>query len=316
MKDLLLDIAGLNSEDLTTEILRIILIKEEYAVYQKLFFNSLFKNNENKSTIELRFEIKSQEVFEEGRPDLIILGEKEVIVIENKFYAGFSKGDQITRYRKIMDKYFPGFKKRLYIITLAERVKDYSDQLRAMNENADFLIWEDVLKLFKSDNFLIQALTGYIEEVFLKKIDIRKEDEMFYKTKAAAEAMDKLKTIVDQARNELSRRQLPTGRMSQSINFYGFYVGYEKVTVWFGYGLPWWSNKNLVDDRVTPLFIQIRDVFSPNPPFDDTIKDKLENAGFISIGQEGFIRPISVDLFNDTLRLATEIETIIKGIKF
>ena len=74
MRDLFIITEGLRLENLTTEILKIILEKDEYVSYQRLFYNYLLGRAVNKSTRELAFEIKSQEIFLEGRPDILIEG--------------------------------------------------------------------------------------------------------------------------------------------------------------------------------------------------------------------------------------------------
>jgi hypothetical protein len=152
---------------------------------------------------------------------------------------------------------------------------------------------------------LIEALKGYIDYKFLINVEITKEEIMIYQNKNFAKALDDLKKLVEKTRVELDSMNFKTNRLSQSINYYGFYVGNDKITAWFGYGLKWWLDSQKV---VTPLFLQVRDLFEPNPPFDENFRSKLVELEFLNIGEEGWIKPFNVDLFNQKTGLSTEIQ--------
>lgn len=306
MKDLFLNTQGLYSEDLTTEILKIILEKDEYASYQRLFYNYLLGRLENKSTKELGYEIRAQESYLEGRPDIVIAGKDSVFIIENKFFASFSGGNQITRYQQIIDTNFKDYsEKRLFVLTIDGRKAEYQNQLVANNESADFLIWEEILRLFESDNFLIQALTGYIEQTFLIKVEFTKELLYMLQNKNTAEAINNVSLLIDKVKPEFLNYGLNVGSSrGSSINYKGYYLDNGRLTTWFGYGLQWWLDSK---ETITPIFLQIRKEFTPNPEFSESFVKQLEQLGFYSIAKDGFIKPYSVELFTNSIELVKTV---------
>jgi hypothetical protein len=97
-------IDGLSSENLTTEVLGFLLDSSTYAPYQRLFYSLIFPGSELQDTEERQFDVTTQMSFEEyGRPDIVIENERQVIFIENKFYASFSLDNQMYRYYSDME---------------------------------------------------------------------------------------------------------------------------------------------------------------------------------------------------------------------
>jgi hypothetical protein len=310
MKELLINIAGLYSEDLTTEVLRIILKDIGYSVYQRLFYNYMFDNSINKNTSEYGFTIETQRSFLEGIPDIIIYDDNVVYIIENKFYAEFSQGNQILRYQNLLEEHFKKQKvKKIYLLVLKNRKPYYESELTKQQLKKEpqisFIIWEEVLSIFSSNNFLIESLSEYIKYKYLIELEITKEELMIYKNKNFANAINDLKILIEQTKDELGSMGFKTGRMSQSINYYGFMIENNNVCTWVGYGLQWWLAS---EEIITPLFMQIRDLFKPNPEFDDKFKKKLIELKFKDIGQEGWIKPYNTVLFHEKFKLVNEIK--------
>ena len=134
-------IDGLSSEDLTTEMLSFFLDSPSYAPYQRLFYSLLFPNQELKSTEERLYEITTQRVFEGAeRPDLVIEGEKEIVFIENKFYASFSRGNQMYTYFSRLINNFKEKEKYLILLTIKARKELYLKDIRSQfNQKASLL---------------------------------------------------------------------------------------------------------------------------------------------------------------------------------
>ncbi|MBI5403382.1 MAG: PD-(D/E)XK nuclease family protein [Ignavibacteriae bacterium] len=306
MKDLLINIAGLSSEDLTTEVLRIILTDENYAVYQRLFYNYFFGDNINKSTKELKYEIITQKSFFEGRPDIIIEGGNEIYIIENKFYAGFSQGDQIKRYKDIINRYYKEFqRKEVLLLTTDGRKKFYEELLNNDGISIRFLSWNFLLDLFYSNDFLISALSNYIYYNFILQIEFSKKELEMLNTTEIPNTIDKLLKVVDKIKTQLQDIGFKVGRTSQSINFYGYFVENDVMKIWFGYGLLWWQECTKV---ISPLFIQIREDFSPVYKFDDNFISVLLKMGFFESGKNNWIKPIDSNLYKDETEMAKEIK--------
>jgi hypothetical protein len=183
---------GLSSEDLTTEILRYILVSPEFAPYQRLFYSRLFSSVEPtqlKSTDDYGFSVSTQVSYDKyGRPDLIIENENRLVVIENKFYAEFTNDDQIRRYFQFLCSTTNFEEKFLILLTIKDRSDYYYnrilqqfskdlpepslqafDTFTAQN-NIIFRIlsWDDLLEDFDSPEFLITNLKNYIYGKFIK----------------------------------------------------------------------------------------------------------------------------------------------------
>ena len=168
MKDLFINLAGLHSENLTTEILKIILTEPGYEIYSQTFFSYLLEGTNFNFEGNNKYSIDSQLRTEKGIPDLVIVGDESMFIVENKFFANFSGDDQVIRYLDILKDNPSKKNKKLFILTIKRQHRLYDElidlQLQKCNRlaeklNIDFKFWDDILLLFQSNNFLIEALT-------------------------------------------------------------------------------------------------------------------------------------------------------------
>ena len=75
--------------------------------------------------------------------------------------------------------------------------------------------------------------------------------------------------------------------MSQSYNYYGFFVERESLSCWWGYFLPLWEKYK------TPIFLQVREEWIKSEKA-EVIK-KLKDLGFKKEPEHEFVLPFSID---------------------
>lgn len=291
MNRLFIDTAGISGEDLTTEILRIILTEEEFAPFQKLFYNRFLSKKEFKSTHEFIFEVQSQNSFEEGRPDLLIYNDNEVYCLENKFYAEFSSEDQLFRYRNLLrdnKKFIDCEIKKVFLLTVKKRQSYYEslveellkrlpDGEKKFSDLFYFIFWEDILELWKSDEYLVNALNDYIYHFYIKEINFSSEDIVLIKDKNIPNLLEKLYQLTNQVRNEIAQRKFQPTSISSSYQWWGFYIDLDNVKAWFGFGLNLWKmEKNFI----SPFGIQIQKNSIPSTFDLDKMRNDLESLNF------------------------------------
>ncbi len=315
MNTFLLKIEGLASENLTTEVLAFILTNESYSVYQRLFFNYLLGNNADKDTFELGFEINTQENFRDlGTPDIIIKNENRIYIIENKFYAPYSGENQISRYYKILTDYYRDYcEKGIFILTIKSR-KDYYKKFidEDIKNNVDvvsdvkvkYIFWEDILKLLKSNDFLIQNLIFYIKEKYLVNVTFNKPEMEILKNENTPKTLQKIFDFVNYVKEQLKANDFQIKKSGSSHQFYGFYIKLKNIEVWFGYFLTAWLDAP--NSIYTPIYAQIRDSWS-RIIIDANFESKLKELGFVKHQDFEWLKPFDVDLFNDIEQFINEL---------
>ncbi len=315
MSSFLLKIDGLSSENLTSEVLSYILTNENYSVYQRLFYNYLLENNKNLDTTELGFDITTQETFPKfGIPDILIKNSNEVYIIENKFYAPYSGENQLSRYCKILKTYFSTYTTRkIFILTIKNRLKYYKSLIKSdINKNIEdlknieikYILWEELLHLFKSNDFIINNLDKYIKEKYLTNIIFKKQEMEILKNKNTPETLQKLFDFVVRVREILNTRDYKTGRIGQSYQFYGFFIELNDINVWFGYFLTAWLSLN--NEISTPFYAQIRNEWiKTTNNMDSRFEENLRKVGFKKDSELEWLKPFDVEMIND-VELFTE----------
>ncbi|WKZ70878.1 MAG: PD-(D/E)XK nuclease family protein [Melioribacteraceae bacterium] len=311
MSRLFLDTAGITGEDLTTELLKIILTDKKYSPFQKLFYNRFLQKTEFKSTEDFLFEVESQNVFEEGRPDLLIYNDEEVYCLENKFYADFSSKDQLIRYHTLLqnnDSFKKCSIKKVYLLTIEKRKKYYeylidslldsgSREDKKFSDLFEFIFWEDILELWKSDDCIINALQEYIYDLYIKEINFSSEEIMLLKDQNVPELLDKFYKLISQVRDEITKRGFVATSIRSSYKWWGFYIDLNKVKVWFGFGTDLWK---MSDDFISPIGIQIQKSSVSNSMAADKIRNELEPLNFNIHSQLYWIKryPLKEDELN------------------
>lgn len=309
MNDFLLNINGLSSEDLTTEVLKYILVNPDYKPYQRLFYNYLLRTSDGKCTEDYAFEVQTQATIELlGRPDMIIQDSgNHVYILENKFYAEFSQGDQIKRYVEILKKVeFSGFKKRVVVILgLKSRLEYYKYQVQNMVDHADlsksnitieYRSWDKILEIFDPEIFVISSLKQYIETKFMRTIEFSEEEAAMLQNKEIPRNLEKLFYLISDVRDKLSQ-SYGTERMTQSMNYYGFYVGIKERKLWFGYFFRLWP-KEFEPGLVTPIYVQIQKGWLGDIGPNFSLDKKIKEQGYYFEEGLQFVKPISANLLS------------------
>ena len=326
MKDFLDNIARLSFENLTTEVLRIILDSLGFEIYQKAFYNYIFENSDNKSTKEYFFEIISQKRFGSDQPDILITSKEKVFIIENKFFAKFSGDNQISRYKKLLVKDYSDIAdKTIFLLTLEKQKKYYKDLLSKelgenFEENKDvrikFIFWDEIIELFKSNNFLIEALEGYLKKYYLTEVKFSKEEYVMLNSKNIPETLYKIFNTVDHIRAEIENHGFETISYRSSQDYHGFYLIKGGLKSWFGSAIDWWKGLN---ENPTPFFLQVRDDWNTSVNFDNSLKDILNQLNFIYREDAKWIKPYSPSLIENDLtklveNISDDISIILKNI--
>lgn len=303
-------IEGLSNENLITESLAYILRHPEFSIFQKIFYSHLFSISEHKDTEEWEFEILTQEYNQYyGIPDLVIENNKLIIIIENKFWAEFSQNNQYWRYSQILIEKTEFEKKYLVLLCLKSKLEYFKlkiyEQFR--NKGIDikndselfsylntigiipaFLIWEDVINLFKSNNLITQSIDFFINTRFINLITMSKEELKLLNSTEIPNLLNSLWDTVDQIKGILLEEKITTGRTGQSRLFYGYTIYFKWGNLWFGQYVESWIILK------TPFVIQIREKWITNDEFRFKAPRILKSVGFIEDSNLGFLYPIEI----------------------
>jgi len=260
---------GLRGEDTSTEVLAHLLSPETLNLpFQKLFFLKTCQTA--KSSADLNAEFVMRPVCPGGTPDAVILTEDSLILLENKLGSPLSGADQLLRYVQILQKNagiraaFPTFEpdriKRRILVFLAPRTTIRSALPAAQqfdahcNERGIVLVpiaWEDLIIDLDESNALQRELRLYVEDYLEQELTMR-EKEVLADT-AVPTALEKLFKKMTTIRDSLTVEGFVPGRMGQSYLYFGFSAVHERITLWFGYGLPLWAIHK------TPVFLQLKE---------------------------------------------------------
>jgi hypothetical protein len=297
---------GRSSEDLTTEILHYILVSEAYAPYQRLFYSRLFPSEGNRSTDDYGFDVDTQvDHTPNGRPDIEIKNEKNIIIIENKFFAGFSNNDQMFRYFQYLKSDSSYKNKYLVLLTIKDRMsyynqhmvqqfsckESYDELMRYFDEHGiEFrnLLWEDILNDFDSHDFLISNFKNYIETKYLTSSTLEDKEMELINSSSVPQIFEKLWSGIDKIRDNLSAEDINVQRMSQSRIYYGFNISENWGNVWLGLYHDFWAIYK------TPYLLHIRNDWIKEEFRNKEIEKKLMEIGFINDSKLENIFPIKI----------------------
>lgn len=311
MQDLLINIDGLSSENLTTEILRYVLVNDDFLIYQRVFYNYLI--GINKTTLENNFDVLTQMRYTTyGIPDMIISNDSEAYIIENKFYAPYSGDNQISRYIDILNKHYHSIPmKKVFLFTIKNR-KDYYESLikNDLTKNGlvayiplvEFKFWEDLLELFKSNNFLIDNLSYYINKSFIQSIKFKDMNITSLSSQITPESLKMLWQLIDSVKSKLKTTGVSVERTSQSINFYGYNCKNPKFDIWFGYFFPLW-NYEYEKNKITPIYLQLKKTWIDKPVTNPDFESKMIKHGFIFNQEYEWVKPYDINLLKDEAAL-------------
>ena len=113
------------------------------------------------------------------------------------------------------------------------------------------------------------------------------------------EALNKLYRTIDRIREGLYHNDFETRKrkVSQSYQYYGFYIELTHISLWFGYWLPLWLNP-IQKNECTPLYMQFRSEWIRGKGLDAQIEPALKKCGFIKTDDHGWLKPYSLDLMD------------------
>jgi hypothetical protein len=316
-------IEGRYNENLITESLAYLLSHSNNSSFQKLFYSYLYKNNVYKDSNERKFEILTQESFSNfGIPDLILQNDETIFIIEIKFWAEFSKGDQFYRYTQLLSTLVDYQKKYLVLICLKNKLNYFKSKIceqfskdgitneieleeyfSSLKINPIYLLWEDILSLLSSDNILSQSIHEFISERFINLIKVDKMEIEMINTHTLPNIIQKLWAAIDQIKSILDNQNISVGRTSQSRLFYGFIIKRDWGSFWFGMYIESWLITN------TPFTIQLRKEWITNDNFKEKFEKNYQEIGFIENKELGYLLPITVK--EETSNLAEEIAQIL-----
>lgn len=307
------NVQGKLGENISTEILSYLISSEEYFVpFQRLFFNNVLCKPS--STFELEVVARTQvDLGEMGKPDLILVTGDAIVILENKLGSYLSGENQLLRYaeafskEKAIKKYFSlthsaeaskhillflaPSKALEYSIAITEREcgkqygKKFKEFLQEKGIEFKKIAWETVIGWLDKADSLQNELFLYVEE-FLN-LELTKGERMVLQNPELPTSLLKLFKNIENIANDVSAKGWKISRMTQSYNFYGFYIETESFKLYFGYDLPKWEDFN------TPVFLLTKESwFKTDKAL--TLSQLSEN-GFIHAKDHSFVLPFAIE---------------------
>jgi hypothetical protein len=262
-KEVLLEaIEGKRSEDLATEVLAFVLQSASFRPLQKLFYHWLLSDGESQSTIERAFDITTQATHPgQGRLDLTISGDNLHIIVESKFDAEFSGGDQLHRYFSILRQ--AKERQRILVLLCPERYRQHYEEHALKQFGVEFgavtslaelktelfqshtvdfrvLTWDRLLQLLDSDSPLIAELIEFVRNRVLLPVEFSSKELSMMMSDEIPNILTSVFRAVDQVKGRLDAAFV-AGRTSQSKEVFGYYVDYQNFRFWFGCSLQRWQ---------------------------------------------------------------------------
>lgn len=299
-------IEGKRSEDLATEALSFVLQSSRYPPLQKLIYRWLFDDELTKSTAERAFEITTQESHVgEGRLDLTIRGVDLTVIVENKFDAEFSQGNQLRRYVDILDR--ESAERRILILLCPERYRNHYEgealnqfpsQLGAprtlaelqhelmMRSGIEFLVrtWDELLDHLRCDCVLVSELIDFVRDRVLAPVTFSAEDLNMILSDRIPKLLSSIYNAVNHVRDRLPN-DFTGQRMGQSRELHGFLIDHQGFRFWFGYSFKQWP---LIK---TPFSLQFNHKWLP---FNERISEaSLLQHGFAKADND-YVFPVGV----------------------
>lgn len=249
-------VEGLTGENLTTAVLKYLL---ENEINQKIFINMVKAKINDIIEYDQNSIVTAQSgIAQIGRFDLKIDTKNYILIIENKFFASSSKGDQIKRYIGYLKKECPSYKKRiLLVITIKDRLFFYKNsileefrysswndlkiKLKDEGIEIDLLAWDDLLDLFSENVEIINEIREFIKIRYISQTILNKEELSMINTEHIPDILEKYWNSVGKLRDNWDFEQFNTGRMSQSQRYFGFYVKKKNNEIWIGYSHEMWK---------------------------------------------------------------------------
>lgn len=302
---------GQSSEGLTSAILAYLLMHDEQRAFLRLLMLRLLKKDFDADASLAEYEIKLEvSLGGIGRADIQIESEEYFILIENKFYASFSGGDQLIRYTDFLCK-ITNRKGILVLLCPKERgsyyLNEFKKQLGCPENSSEDLVeiinqamktkgigfiwlpWETLLQDFACGNLIVDHLKNFITTRYLKDSTLTEGDLHMINQSSIPIILEKLWTAVDKVKDALGEN-FQVKRTTQSRVLYGFTIDEKWAQLFFGLYTTAWKEYS------TPIVIQVREAwitkeYKDNAPLVLTI---LKNKGFKEHKELGYIYPINI----------------------
>ncbi len=304
------DISGRGTEDISTEIISYLLSMEYGSVpFQKLFFGRVLK--QYASSAELNVEIRTQQGTDSGRPDLCLIAEKSLLILENKLGAYLSGDDQLTKYCNVFNTdYFekifgdiPSDAKK-YLVLLAPQVtinrsRETSDTFckRMQDQSFDDLLfrldikfvplsWELLISDLDAKDSMQRELILLVQAFLNAKMT--KEEKMLLSDPQVPAGLQKVYNAVTNIKEHV-KMQWQVGRTSQSYQYFGFDIKCKGFGLWFGFFLPLWQKYK------TPIFLQIRKEWISDNVSSELLFKQSRKLDFRDEEGHDYVKPFLID---------------------
>jgi hypothetical protein len=329
-QNFLSQIEGYSAEDFATQALAFFLSSSEYSAYQKLIYSKLFDESRLADTFERKAVVDTQRDFgQNGRPDLIIDTPEMFVLVENKFWAAFSLGDQYWRYFKILKEQKDKKPSLLVLLALQNRMAQLRDRIfeQFQAHNIDirdtsalvnylatykirpvFITWEEILSILTGSDSIVKSFREFIHFRYIQRIEFSQKELMMINDATIPNLIGKIWDSVDQVRAELVGVNITTGRMAQSRVFYGFNIQRQWGVIWFGLYMTAWQRYG------TPYVMQFRDDWVTKPDYSTIVHENLLQQGFVADSELGLILPLRVSNENQRDSLIPEILKVIQTV--
>ncbi|WP_028975029.1 PD-(D/E)XK nuclease family protein [Spirochaeta cellobiosiphila] len=230
-----------------------------------------------------------------------------MIIIENKFFADFSKGDQIKRYLEILENDSEHQNKSLFLLTIKNR-KDYlenkiKEQLGSSNLKVYFqdknvkyetVFWDDIFKLFQSEDIFLSELSKFVRENYIVNSKIGAEEVELINSIKIPNLLKQINEAIVINRDYMANHGYKVTRMTRAKDCL-YYLEFSWGLVCVEYFQDFWHEYH------TPFSLQLMDVWNKKI----LNLNKLRELEFIENKTYGYILPISIsgedinDSFND-----------------
>ncbi len=327
--------SGLRGEDVSTEILAYMLSPDGHGTLQRRHFVPLQKLfflrvcGKARSSADLGAEVVTQQAFDVGIPDALILIDDALILVENKLGSYLSGDNQLIRYLEVLKdnpgitRAFPTFAPELVtrrvLVLLAPRsiafasvrqseeraLRDHGVTFAQLCEESRVsfvrLDWEDLVGDLDMGDALQRELAFYVQDYIEQEMTMSEREAL--KNTDVPAALEKLFARLSGIQARLTVAGYRAGRMGQSYNYYGFSIEHEALKLWFGYSLPQWGTYG------TPVFLQLREewVTAVREP----VVEAIQRSRFIKDERLEWVLPFKVDEIDSWPDRLNDVLTVI-----
>lgn len=306
------NLIGLGGEDLTTEVLVYLLSNKNYVHVANLVMPILITNFNQTN----KYIIETQKSFTTGRPDIVIESDDSLIIIENKFNAEFSQGNQINRYIDILLE-SDAHNKELVLLTVRNRVNYLESKIKEQIDSVDIgafclkkrityktVLWDEILNKIYTNDSLTKELKKFIYSNYIKNTAIGDFDLENLNNDNVAILIEKIWDAIDINKNFMSGHGYKVSRKSQSRTTYLFNIDFAWGSVCIQYYHYFWIKYK------TPFSLQV--MYDWNKKEVDL--SKLKALDFVDDEEYEYVLPITITGEDISEELNAKVLEVMKGI--